>query len=730
MLITLVLISIILVSGLGYLWFQARPLEVIENKIGIISVHGPIVSYEDVRIYTTMIHQAKVDKGIKGVVLAVDSPGGYAHYVEQIYLDLLELRKEKPLIASLSTALSGGYYISVAADYIYVNPTSSVGNVGVIGTGPSTLVPSEGVLESGPYKVTGNSRLLFPFNLTHALDNFATAVQENRGERLNLSYKELVRGLVYLGSESLEAGLGDEIGALQKSTQEAALRARVTNYRVVDMIQYLEVESQDNSTRMNWRSLNIYILNELHPPPSLHYLYLPQTGVREGFYSTQNGSFPKGNVTTGVSHGEVLVDTSHGNKVSAWELDILMGELAVRNRTVGFIDDWDELSQGLDGVSCLILASPTVSYSQGELERIKEFLQSGRMVILFFDPAAEYVEIPSLNGPINSVANSFGLNYGKGYLYHEEEHYGFYRNIYLKDLGGHELTNNVSSLVFFTPGRIKANHEIAGAPEGTFSSTAERMGDYTCIAEGEYNGTIFAFGDLTFLMEPFCYVEDNYRLIQNLAEIIAEVEVPEQTSTGDGDGDEDQVLAEPQLPVGTKKLFIETLNDETYTVEWEKISKNEILVERPDRSTQYYLNDEGELLRWVSNGMEAVYGEPIPDFNYPLKVGSSLEYERSYSLDMEGDSILGSVQGEEKVIGFENIRAENGETYLCAKIQVDIRDEIERSDAIIETISTGTTWLSTEAGLIKETITIETYVNDFPVARDRREMILSSIELG
>jgi protease-4 len=62
------------------------------------------------------------------VVLRIDSPGGYAQLVEQIYLDVLELRKEKPVVASVVTALSGGYYVAVGAEYIRPS-TASLGRL-------------------------------------------------------------------------------------------------------------------------------------------------------------------------------------------------------------------------------------------------------------------------------------------------------------------------------------------------------------------------------------------------------------------------------------------------------------------------------------------------------------------------------------------------------------------------------------------------------------------------
>ncbi|RLI18921.1 hypothetical protein DRO49_01615, partial [Candidatus Bathyarchaeota archaeon] len=231
----LLIISIILSSTAIYLNLQAPPRLPKPKKryIGILWVEGAILTSGDSQGIREAINIALLNQSIKAVVVAIDSPGGTVDDVESIYLDLLRLGEEKPLVASITSALSGGYYIAVAADYIYTLPTSMVGNVGVIGVGPPVLIPSERVLESGAYKVTGFSRLQFPFNLTEALGNFASAVEEQRGDRLRLSTKELLRGKVYLGCEAVRLGLADEIGSLQDAIKKAAEEAHLTRYGVV-----------------------------------------------------------------------------------------------------------------------------------------------------------------------------------------------------------------------------------------------------------------------------------------------------------------------------------------------------------------------------------------------------------------------------------------------------------------------------------------------------------------
>jgi ClpP class serine protease len=524
---------ILIILGLGYLYYIGiLRIEVPRAKkdiIGIIKIEGPILSSYTTYQYIDTINYAITNKSVKAIVLIVDSPGGYVDLIEQIYLDLLKLKKNKPLIASIVSALSGGYYISVAADYIYVLPTSMVGNIGVIGIGPSILIPSEQVIETGIHKVTGFSQILFPYNLSHALDNFVSAVEEGRGDRLKLSLAQLKRGTIFIGSEAIKVGLVDEIGSLQEAISKAAKEANLIEYDVVELTKkfiYYPFWSERNSNQIlnNWENLTIETLNEFHPPPAIYYLYLPPNIFTKSLSSTEsqmkniNENFFAG----GNGENIVLVDVSHGNKISWWELDILIEELVKRNITVRFVSQWNELNSTLNNASALIVASPTKLYNINESKRIENFVHNGGMLLLFFDPAYEYIDIQTLLEPINSLSTQFGLTFAKGYLYNENEYYGIYRNIYVKNFAKCSLTQNLTSLIFFTATHIYSlNKGIAWTSKETYSSIAERADNYTVIALVKENGTVVAFGDLTFLREPYCYLEDNYKLIQNLASIIA-----------------------------------------------------------------------------------------------------------------------------------------------------------------------------------------------------------------
>ncbi|MCW4026812.1 MAG: S49 family peptidase, partial [Candidatus Bathyarchaeota archaeon] len=660
-----ILVCILVASGLIYTQYaRIGNFGVRRGIIGVIKVEGSIIDPRTADYYCSIINNAMLNDSVKAVVLVIDSPGGYADYIEQIYLDLLELKKKKPLVASVITALSGGYYLAVAADSIYVHPSSFVGNIGVIGTGPSILIPSESVLETGAFKATGFSRLLFYQNLSHALENFVSAVEGGRvnaSNPLRLSSTQLKRAMIYLGSEAVDVGLADNRGSLQTAVESVAEKAGLTGYDVAELrprvlSTYSSSLVSSNYTSAESGNVTLEILDKFHPPPAMHYIYLPPNGLTRRGSSMELFSEAAG-VFTGS--GNVVVDISHGNQVSWWMLDILIAELAKRNVAVSFFSDWEDADSGFDKASVLIVASPTEVYSGEESNRVEEFVEKGGTVVLLFDPAWEHIGSQGLSQgiitPINSLSVRFGLSFAKGYLYDEEEHFGLYRNIYVRNFIDIPLTQNVSSLVLFTATHIHSmNKRVAWTSRNTYSSVAERADRYDAIAGVKKgNGTVLAFGDLTFLREPFCYVEDNYRLIMNLASLLAEVEVPVE----DEEDHVEEEVAKPDLPIGTEKNFTEWEDGEERLVRWFKVSGTEVRIERPNRTSNYYYTQDGALHRWVSDDMDCVYEYHLPEAPYPLTKGQKWEYESDYNLTIEGVLNPGRLVAEEEVVGFEDVEA-------------------------------------------------------------------------
>jgi len=628
--------------------------------------------------------------------------------------------------------LSGGYYIAVAGDYIYVDSSSYIGNVGAIGVMPSTYIPSETVIETGAYKTTGFSKLRFPYTLTHVLENFVSAIKTNRGERLAISLSELKSGIIYMGSEAVKLGLADEVGSLQKAISKAAEKAGIVKYETIDIISILEnsntfsSRTQAENYKLTWRNLTINILNRFYPPPSVWYLYLPPNASRYNIGMSaekinENITLLGENVSPFI-----IVDASHGNRISASELDILIAESAKNNITVTFISDWSKIKLGLENASALIIASPTKTYSIEEVNDVENYVNRGGLLLLFFDPAQEYLDVSELSGPINSISSRFGLTFANGYLYNMEEHYGFYRNIYVRQFRNASITKNINSLVLFTATYIHSmNKEVAWTSNNTYSSTAERMGNYTVIAVTKRNGTVIAFSDKTFLQEPYCYIEDNYKLILNIVSEILSVKI---RPVVERITEETKEIERPHLPVGTIKEFTAWINGEEYSIRWIKASETEIIVEEPNRTTHYYYNEEEALTRYTSNGLDVVYDIPIPSPPYPLTKSKTWNYRSNYTLRIDGKEARGIYIEECYVEKLENIETSNGKTYFSAKINCKIIDRFKINDRELAIVAEGSSWISSEAGQIKEEYSIYYYTDGALTGQLKVKTLLKSIQ--
>jgi len=205
-------------------------------NIAIITVSGEILEQAYTDDILDMLRYARDDTSIKAVVLHIDSPGGAASAIEPIYLDVLRLRGQKPIVASIGArGASGGYYIAVASNFIYAQPTSQLGSIGAWSSLPAPEELDKDILTSGPFKATGGSRRKYTGGLEMVRQEFVTAVTSQRGDRLRMSEEELSQAEIYSGVESLRYGLIDDIGTSTAAIQKAASLAHIRNYEVVKL---------------------------------------------------------------------------------------------------------------------------------------------------------------------------------------------------------------------------------------------------------------------------------------------------------------------------------------------------------------------------------------------------------------------------------------------------------------------------------------------------------------
>lgn len=185
------------------------------------------------------------DKDVKAVVLRVNSPGGSAYASEQIWHQVMELKKVKPVVVSMgSYAASGGYYISCPANWIVAEPNTLTGSIGIFGMFPDVsglLREKLGLkfdeVKTNKYALFGTrSRPFTADELSHLESYIDRGYKLFRqrvadGRRLKVDQVDQVaQGHVWLGQDALRIGLVDQLGGVEVALRKAAQLAKLTQW--------------------------------------------------------------------------------------------------------------------------------------------------------------------------------------------------------------------------------------------------------------------------------------------------------------------------------------------------------------------------------------------------------------------------------------------------------------------------------------------------------------------
>ena len=223
--------------GVGYLvFFQVFPGK---PKIAIIDIPFTVITDNSAFEIGAHLDFARRDDSIKAVVIRLTSPGGGASPSENLFFEIRNLSQKKPVVMVLNELVaSGGYMMSLGANYTFAKPSSFVGNIGVIVSPLPPVVPrtpSERDVFTGPFKLDGGSRRDY-VKLTDQLKQmFGRLVRTQRGDRLHISDEELLSGRIYSGTEGVKLGLVDDIGGDADAIEKAASLAKISNYELVDV---------------------------------------------------------------------------------------------------------------------------------------------------------------------------------------------------------------------------------------------------------------------------------------------------------------------------------------------------------------------------------------------------------------------------------------------------------------------------------------------------------------
>ncbi|MDR2233670.1 MAG: signal peptide peptidase SppA [Tannerella sp.] len=229
---------------------------VYRNKIAVLYAEGTItpsaLSYASESItekLTDELIKLQDDENVKAVVLRVNSPGGSAFVSEQIWKQVVELKKIKPVVVSMgNVAASGGYYISCGASKIVAEPTTLTGSIGIFGIFPNAsglfekialttdVVKTNNFADLGDLSrpMTQEEQALIQSSIERGYEIFLSRCAEGRKMSVE-AVDSIAQGHVWTGSQAYQLGLVDELGGIDKAIELAVDLSGIINYTIIDV---------------------------------------------------------------------------------------------------------------------------------------------------------------------------------------------------------------------------------------------------------------------------------------------------------------------------------------------------------------------------------------------------------------------------------------------------------------------------------------------------------------
>ena len=231
-----------------------RPESKAKDKVAVLYLEGTITDESGDGIVgkevVKTLKKIRKDDDVKALVLRVNSPGGSADASEQIWHAIQNVKADSiPVVVSMGDyAASGGYYISCGADYIYAQPTTLTGSIGIFGTVPNvSKIRNKVGLDIDGVTTNRNSALqsnmLYKGMSKEEHDLMQTMVERGyelftsrcaAGRDVEQEYiKSIGEGRVWLGNKGVEIGIVDELGNIDDAINKAVELAGLENYKLV-----------------------------------------------------------------------------------------------------------------------------------------------------------------------------------------------------------------------------------------------------------------------------------------------------------------------------------------------------------------------------------------------------------------------------------------------------------------------------------------------------------------
>ena len=225
------------------------------SHTALIEISGVIEAGGDVNAdsFVTSLNDAYENKGTKGIILRINSPGGSPVQSGIINEEIRRQKRLHPAIPVYAVVedicASGGYYIAAAADKIYVDKASIVGSIGVLmdSYGFTETMKKLGV-ERRLLTAGSNKAMLDPFSpvnpkheayaqnmLNQIHEQFKTVVREGRGKRL-IEDDQIFSGLFWSGEQSIKIGLADALGSADFVAREVIKQKDIVDFTYQETI--------------------------------------------------------------------------------------------------------------------------------------------------------------------------------------------------------------------------------------------------------------------------------------------------------------------------------------------------------------------------------------------------------------------------------------------------------------------------------------------------------------
>ncbi|OPY86052.1 MAG: putative signal peptide peptidase SppA [Syntrophus sp. PtaU1.Bin208] len=232
LLLILLLMFFFLIHGVTFIAGK-RSTFTSTNKIGIVDVEGIIKDSTEV---VENLQEFGKDDSVKGVILRINSPGGGVAASQEIYDAVMELRKRKKVLASMSSvAASGGYLVACAGEKIIANPGTLTGSISAVMyfTNAEELMSKVGVkasvIKSGKYKdigspireMTEEEKALLQGLVDDIYRQFIDVVIRHRAISSE-TIKNVADGRIFTGRQAQQLGLVDYLGDKQYAVKMMA----------------------------------------------------------------------------------------------------------------------------------------------------------------------------------------------------------------------------------------------------------------------------------------------------------------------------------------------------------------------------------------------------------------------------------------------------------------------------------------------------------------------------